>query len=197
MNSRQITFPQLVCAQIVLGSIVAICGCTGPSRYDGLTASSSDAEADFAATDMGEIQQASNSRALPVTFTDRRSLQYDTGQMDPDFSPEFQATHSGLRYRVLRKSDGRKPTASDTVTVHYRGWLDDGKEFDSSYDRGKPATFPLNGVVAGWTEGMQLIGEGGMIELWVPGRLGYGTQGSGNIPPNATLHFVVELVRVN
>ncbi len=90
-----------------------------------------------------------------------------------------------------------KPTASNSVTVHYRGWLDSGKVFDSSYDRGEPATFGLGQVVAGWTEGMQLVGVGGMIELWVPARLGYGTSGSGgDVPPNATLHFVVELLEV-
>ena len=110
---------------------------------------------------------------------------------------EFATTDSGLKYRILREGTGAKPTAADTVTVHYRGWLDDLTEFDSSYTRGQPATFPLSGVVAGWTEGLQLVGEGGEIELEIPSELGYGSSGAGGtIPPNATLHFSVELLSI-
>lgn len=142
-----------------------------------------------------QVSAAANSDV--VLFTDSKELQYDTGAVDPDAPSTFEMTESGLRYRVLRASNGRRPAATNTVTVHYRGWLDNGNVFDSSYDRGMPTSFPLNGVIAGWTEGMQLIGEGGMIELWVPARLGYGTSGSGgSVPPNATLHFVVELLKV-
>ena len=133
----------------------------------------------------------------PTTFVDRAELQAGTGTMDPDAELEFSTTESGLRYRVLRKSDGKKPTADSTVSVHYRGWLHPGKVFDSSYERGEPTTFPLRGVIAGWTEGMQLVGEGGMIELWVPSKLGYGERGSpGSIPAHSNLHFIVELVDV-
>lgn len=118
--------------------------------------------------------------------------------MDADVASDFSTTDSGLKYRVLRKSDGKKPTAASRVTVNYRGWLQGGKVFDSSYEGGEPASFPLQKVVAGWTEGMQLIGEGGMIELWVPSKLGYGKAGSpGAVPAHADLHFVVELVRVH
>ena len=81
--------------------------------------------------------------------------------------------------------------------MNYRGWLDNGQEFDSSYKRGEPITFPLNGVIPGWTEGMQLVGAGGMIELEIPSELGYGKRGSpGSIPPDATLHFIVELFEI-
>lgn len=143
------------------------------------------------------IKLVSSSSGGPVTFTDSPQLQYGTGKMDADPATPFKMTYSGLRYRVLRASSKRKPKVSDTVTVHYRGWLDNGKEFDSSYDRGEPTSFPLAGVVAGWTEGMQLVGEGGMIELWVPPGLGYGQQGSGgSVPPNANLHFIVELIKI-
>ena len=132
-----------------------------------------------------------------VLFVDRPELQAGTGPMDSDASLEFTETSSGLKYRILRKSDGKKPTAFDTVSVHYRGWLNNGKVFDNSYDRGEATTFPLDGVIAGWTEGMQLIGEGGMIELWVPSYLGYGERGSpGSIPAHAILHFIVELESV-
>ncbi len=134
----------------------------------------------------------------PVTFVDKAELQVGTGGMDSDIATEFSATDSGLRYRILRNSDRRKPTAADTVSVHYRGWLNNGRVFDSSYERGEPTTFPLQNVIAGWTEGMQLVGEGGMIELWVPSQLGYGERGSpGSIPPHSNLHFVVELVNID
>ena len=121
----------------------------------------------------------------------------EPGPIDEMAPEEFTTTSSGLKYRILREADGDQPTAADTVTVHYRGWLDNGNEFDSSYKRGEPATFPLNGVIAGWTEGLQLVAEGGMIELEIPSNLGYGAQGSGSdVPPNATLHFLVELISI-
>ena len=133
----------------------------------------------------------------PVLYTDRDALQSGTGVMDDDAPLEFQETASGLKYRVLRRSEGKKPAASNTVTVNYRGWLDNGREFDSSYKRGEPISFPLDGVIPGWTEGMQLIGSGGMIELWIPSDLGYGAAGSPpSVPPNAALHFIVELLSV-
>jgi FKBP-type peptidyl-prolyl cis-trans isomerase FkpA len=133
----------------------------------------------------------------PVFFTDSPELQKGVGPMDPDPPTEFLKTDSGLRYRILRKSNGPKPKMSDTVMVNYRGWLSNGKVFDSSYDRGQPTSFGLDSVIAGWTEGMQLVGVGGMIELWVPSRLGYGAAGSpGSVLPHANLHFVVELLRV-
>jgi FKBP-type peptidyl-prolyl cis-trans isomerase FkpA len=121
----------------------------------------------------------------------------EPGPDDADAPKEFAQTDSGLQYRVLHKSDRRKPTAKDTVTVHYKGWLDSGKEFDSSYKRGEPTTFPLGNVIPGWTEGMQLVGEGGKIELLIPSNLGYGKKGfPGAIPPDATLHFIVELKKI-
>ncbi len=119
------------------------------------------------------------------------------GKIDKDASAEFKTTDSGLKYRILRASKKPRPTRRSVVTVHYKGWTDDGKIFDSSYRRGNRATFPLGGVIPGWTEGMQLIGNGGMIELEIPSALGYGPRGvPGTIPPNATLHFVVELFGV-
>jgi FKBP-type peptidyl-prolyl cis-trans isomerase FkpA len=110
---------------------------------------------------------------------------------------DFQQTPSGLKYRVLKAGPGAFPKPSDTVQVHYKGWLDGGQEFDSSYKRNEPIEFPLNRVIPGWTEGMQLVGVGGEIELEIPGNLGYGPRGiPGTIPPNATLHFTVELLDI-
>ncbi|MEX1228959.1 MAG: CocE/NonD family hydrolase [Planctomycetaceae bacterium] len=122
----------------------------------------------------------------------------NAGPTDADAPQEFTTTDSGLKYRILRKSEGKKPTAKDTVEVHYHGWLDNEKVFDSSYDRGESIAFPLSGVIPGWTEGMQLVGEGAMIELEIPSALGYGPRGTpgGPIPGNATLHFLVELLKV-
>ena len=117
--------------------------------------------------------------------------------IDADAPTEFTQTDSGLKYRILRKSNGRKPTARDSVRVDYSGWLDDGSVFDSSYENREPVTFKLGGVIAGWTEGLQLIGEGGMIELEIPSQLGYGEEGQRpNIPPNSTLHFKIELMAI-
>ena len=117
--------------------------------------------------------------------------------IDTDAPEEFSSTQSGLRYRIRRRGRGNSPSRDSVVKVQYRGWLDSGEEFDSSYKRGKPAKFPLTGVIAGWTEGLQLVSEGGMIELEVPGHLGYGSSGFQNkIPPNATLHFTIELIEV-
>lgn len=140
---------------------------------------------------------ASKHNGPPITAYDKDALLKAAGPIDNDAPEQFSETNSGLKYRILRKSDGTKPTAANRVTVDYRGWLDDGTEFDSSYKRGEPISFPLNGVIPGWTEGMQLVGTGGMIELWIPSTLGYGAQGSGAaVPPNATLHFIVELHEV-
>ncbi len=99
---------------------------------------------------------------------------------------------------MLRKGTGGAPKATDTVKVHYHGWLDGGKVFDSSYKRGEPMEIGLNQVIRGWTEGMQQVGEGGMVELTIPSDLGYGARGTpgGPIPPNAQLHFLVELLDV-
>jgi len=112
-------------------------------------------------------------------------------------SAAFTATASGLKYRILREGTGVKPLASQTVEVHYHGWLPEGRVFDSSYQRGQTISFGLNQVIRGWTEGMQLVGEGGMIELEIPPDLGYGARGAGGvIPGNATLNFLVELKKV-
>lgn len=104
---------------------------------------------------------------------------------------------SGLQYKVIAPGTGKSPTAADTVTTHYRGTLIDGTEFDSSYKRGEPATFPLSGVIPGWTEALQLMKEGAKWQLFVPPGLAYGERGAGQvIGPNATLVFEVELLTV-
>ncbi len=106
-------------------------------------------------------------------------------------------TASGLAYKIITPGADPKPAATDTVKVHYKGTLIDGKEFDSSYKRNKPIEFPLNRVIKGWTEGMQLIGKGGKIKLVIPSELGYGATGAPpTIPGGATLVFEVELIDI-
>jgi len=107
-------------------------------------------------------------------------------------------TESGLQYSVITEADGAKPAATDSVTVHYQGTLLDGTEFDSSYSRGEPATFALNQVIPGWTEGVQLMNEGSKFKFVIPHQLAYGDRGAGNsIGPFETLIFEVELLKIN
>ena len=106
-------------------------------------------------------------------------------------------TASGLQYKVITEGTGRSPKATDSVKCHYEGFLIDGTVFDSSVQRGQPATFPLEGVIAGWTEGLQLMKEGGKTRFFIPYNLAYGEAGAaGAIPPYAALIFDVELIEV-
>jgi len=106
-------------------------------------------------------------------------------------------TASGLQYTVIKEGTGKSPKATDTVVCHYEGFLTNGTVFDSSVQRGEPASFPLNGVIAGWTEGLQLMKEGGKTRFFIPYNLAYGEAGAaGAIPPYAALIFDVELIEV-
>lgn len=135
---------------------------------------------------------ASESKDVPFP-----ELPKGAGRIDQDATKEFTETKSGLKYRILRQGAGAAPKATNSVRVHYHGWLDNGKVFDSSYRRNEDISFGLNQVIKGWTEGMQLVGAGGMIELQIPSDLGYGNRGAPpDIPPKATLHFLVELIEV-
>lgn len=104
---------------------------------------------------------------------------------------------SGLQYKIIKEGTGKTPKLTDTVTVNYRGTFIDGTEFDSSYKRGEPATFPVNGVIPGWTEALQLMKEGANWQLFIPSNLAYGDKGAGDvIEPNSALIFDVELIAV-
>ncbi|KAB1064545.1 FKBP-type peptidyl-prolyl cis-trans isomerase [Salibacter halophilus] len=108
-----------------------------------------------------------------------------------------EVTESGLQYKVIEMGDGKKPGMNDMVRVHYKGTLIDGSTFDSSYKRGEPAQFPVNGVIAGWTEALQLMPVGSKWELYIPYNLAYGEKGAGQqIPPYSTLIFEVELLEI-
>lgn len=117
---------------------------------------------------------------------------------DYDTKDGVTKTASGLRFRVVTEGaeGGKKPSARSNVTVHYKGTFIDGREFDSSFKRNAPATFPLNAVISGWTEGVQLMKEGDTFEFAIPYDLAYGERGGGSIPPRQTLVFQVELLKV-
>jgi len=107
-----------------------------------------------------------------------------------------QTTESGLQYQIISEGDGVQPAETDTVKVHYKGVLIDGRQFDSSYDRGEPAVFPLNRVISGWTEGLQLMKVGSKFKFFIPSELAYGQRSTGIITPNSTLVFDVELLAI-
>jgi FKBP-type peptidyl-prolyl cis-trans isomerase FklB len=132
--------------------------------------------------------------AAPMTLNAEPNMDY---LVDNAKKEGVTLTNSGLQYKVLEEGSGRQPAATDTVEVHYTGTLVDGTKFDSSRDRGQTIEFPLNGVIPGWTEGVQLMKEGARYEFTIPSELGYGARGAGGvIPPNATLIFDVELVAI-
>lgn len=155
-----------------------------------------DAEAQTIVRDFFEKQEAKQRAAAAEKFKDAKEAgeKYlaDNAKKDGVIT-----TPSGLQYMVLKEGNGRKPKATDNVKCHYEGMLIDGTLFDSSIQRGEPATFPLNGVITGWTEGLQLMQEGAKYRFFIPYNLGYGERGAGaSIPPFAALVFDVELIEV-
>jgi FKBP-type peptidyl-prolyl cis-trans isomerase FkpA len=109
----------------------------------------------------------------------------------------IKTTASGIQYKIIKYGTGKRPSSTSDVTVHYKGVLVNGTEFDSSYKRKEPATFNLSGVIKGWTEGLQLMSEGAMYEFTIPSDLAYGDRGNPTVPPGSTLVFTVELLKVN
>ncbi|HYR58191.1 MAG TPA: FKBP-type peptidyl-prolyl cis-trans isomerase [Chthoniobacteraceae bacterium] len=135
----------------------------------------------------------------PITVMAESAIEKGAKFLKENASKEgVKTTASGLQYKILKEGTGKSPKRTDTVKVHYRGTLLDGTEFDSSYKRGQPVEFPLNRVIPGWTEGVQLAKEGGKIQLFIPSKLAYGESGTpgGPIGPNETLIFEIELIQV-
>ena len=139
-----------------------------------------------------EIESPKKKHAASLSFTNQKET------LSNQTSEEFVTTSSGLQYRILNEGSGNdSPGPESVVSVHYRGKLTNGSEFDSSYKRNQPASFPVNGVIRGWTEALQLMKEGDKWELIIPPDLGYGSKGAGNIiPPDSTLIFEVELIGI-
>ena len=126
----------------------------------------------------------------------RKVTTYPNQPISSGIDFDGKTTASGLKYQVLKKGSGKRPNLRSTVTVHYRGTLLNGKEFDSSYRRNRPATFQLTRVIAGWTEGLQLMRAGAKYRFLIPSHLAYGRRGTRGIPPHSTLIFEVELLAV-
>lgn len=142
-------------------------------------------------------QQEAKQRAAAVEKYKENKDKGESWLADKALEEGVVSLPSGLMYQVLNEGSGKKPTAEDTVECHYEGRLIDGTVFDSSYKRGESATFPLNGVIAGWTEGVQLMSEGAKYRFFIPYQLAYGERGAGAaIPPFAALVFDVELIKV-
>lgn len=153
----------------------------------------------MAEADVAMVRQAMSARAQ-ARVAEAAQANRDAGARflaENRTRPGVFATASGIQYSVERQGQGPRPRATDQVRVHYRGTLLDGTEFDSSYSRNAPAVFGLDQVIAGWTEGMQLMPIGGRYRFWIPGDLAYGPRGSPpNIPPNSTLVFDIELIDI-
>lgn len=142
-------------------------------------------------------QMMAKQQAAQATAGKAAKAEGDTFLAANGKKPGIKTTASGLQYQVVKAGTGKTPKPTDKVTTHYRGTLINGKQFDSSYDRGQPATFPVNGVIAGWTEALQLMKEGAKWKLFIPSDLAYGERGAGaDIPPNSTLIFDIELIKV-
>lgn len=137
---------------------------------------------------------------LPLTLMAQSAAEKGTQFLAENAKQDgVKTTESGLQFKVIKEGTGKQPKATDTVTVNYKGTHIDGTEFDSSYKRGKPISFPLNGVIKGWTEGVQLMKEGAKYQFFIPSNLAYGASGTpgGPIAPNETLIFEVELIKVD
>ena len=136
---------------------------------------------------------------LPPNGALKEPSQLTPGPVDPDAAEEYTTTASGLKYRIRRRSEGKKPTLESIVKVHYRGQLQDGKIFDTTYGKmGQSTQFPVKQVIPGWTEGLQLMKEGAKYRFFIPSALAYGESGAARvIPPNSALVFDVDLVKVN
>jgi len=172
---------------LCLATAIGLTACD--SKSDSGTSASKTESADGTATTGGSNAEGSGAEAGKPT---------KSGPRDEAAKPEAKTTASGLKYTVLKKGEGKvNPKATDRVTVHYHGTLLNGTVFDSSVDRGQPATFGLNQVIPGWTEGVQLMVVGDKFKFEIPANLAYGAQSpSPTIPPNSTLVFEVELLGI-
>lgn len=166
---------------------------------DGLTGANPLMKEDEVRQVMMTFSKEMNEKAATASkeAADKNTTEGDKFLADNKSKPGVKTTGTGLQYKVLKEGNGSPPKPTDTVVVNYRGMLIDGTEFDSSYKRGEPATFPVNAVIKGWTEALQLMKPGSKYQLFIPSNLAYGARGAGgDIGPNATLIFEVELLNV-
>jgi peptidylprolyl isomerase len=185
----------------MLAAVLALAAACGGSSSD--TKSNSPAPAGGATQTTGGVKPSSSATAggaatAPAGTAPAGAQSDGNAPGIPTVTGDIVTTASGLQYIDIKVGDGESPKPTDTVTVHYTGWLTDGTKFDSSVDRGQPATFPLNGVIAGWTEGVGSMKVGGKRRLIIPSGLAYGPSGRPPlIPGGATLIFDVELLKIN
>lgn len=175
----------------------AVLGMMGATLL-GMTACSTGAKSGD--TDSAEAMETIEEQAAPAVMQDSIAAIFTNPDKRSEAATDstYAQTSTGLKYIIVKEGSGKAPKATDEVTVHYEGKLVDGTIFDSSYQRGEPATFPLNRVIPGWTEGLQLMKEGGKAIFYIPASIGYGAAGAPPvIPPNADLIFTVELIKVN
>ena len=178
-------FNLLVIGLLAAGSSMAMSSCSSSQKDNG-------ADSTAAEETLSDNIVATPADSLAAIFVnpDKKS--------DLPTDSTYAVTSTGLKYMILREGDGKSPSATDVVTVHYEGKLTDGTVFDSSYSRGEPASFPLNRVIPGWTEGLQLMKTNGKVVFYIPSALGYGPAGAPPvIPPNADLIFTVELISID
>jgi len=171
----------------------------------GLQAALDEQDAQLSSSEMRQVVQSFQKQAQAKAQQQRMEKGEENQQKGEEFLAEnlekegVKETDSGLQYKVLEEGSGVSPDSTDRVRVNYEGTLIDGTVFDSSYERGEPVTFPLNRVIPGWTEGLQLMKEGAKYKFFIPGTLAYGQNPppQGPIGPNETLIFEVELLKVN
>ena len=210
MKKNQIIY--LASSILLAGGLLASCG----NKKQAETLNEEATEETFALDEKTEaldsLQQINEMvQAVETSVKGINGTKYDSAffnneanKSDKATADNYAQTASGLKYVIAKEGTGKSPKATDTVTVHYVGTLTDGTQFDSSIDRGEPTSFPLNGVIPGWTEGLQLMKEGGVAVFYIPSNLAYGERGIQNpytgeyqIPPSAPLIFWVQLLQVN
>ncbi|MDE7442377.1 MAG: FKBP-type peptidyl-prolyl cis-trans isomerase [Muribaculaceae bacterium] len=175
-----------------LGALMAgafgFVSCNGSAKDKADTATTADADAEYVEAPVLTPRQQATSDSVFAALKGKQTFADDS----------IYTTASGLRYMVIKKGEGKAPKSTDSVKVHYTGTLPDGRVFDSSVERGEPITFPLNGVIPGWTEGLQLMQEGGKTVFYIPSAIAYGPRAMNDlIGPNQDLVFEVELIEVN
>lgn len=187
---KKILIPAALCAAVAIGSIGSLTSCNGNK-----------AKQEDSLKEIEEMVTAVEQTPAPAADMTKYGADFFNNpekKADTPSDSTYMVTESGLKYVVVKEGEGKSPIATDVVTVHYTGMLTDGTVFDSSVSRGEPTSFPLNRVIPGWTEGLQLMKEGGETIFYIPSNLGYGEQGApGAIPPNADLIFQVQLFGVN
>ncbi len=190
-------------AAVAAAAVLTLPSCSGSKENKNEDSAAVDSaaiidEAVAAVVDATKNEADSAKNSVDAKY-DAAFFRSEENKADKASDSKYAQTASGLKYVVVKEGTGKSPVATDRVKVNYSGRLLDGTQFDSSYDRGEPIVFPLNGVIKGWTEGLQLMKEGGTTIFYIPSDIAYGPTGTpgGPIPPNAPLIFTVDLIEVN